>query len=74
MICEISEIQADGCRPPWILSFCIAIIIKIREHKPVKQKAVENVEAAPERAPLLPAQIPSPLSPHQRVAVQRYPS
>jgi hypothetical protein len=51
-------------------------MIKLTEKKLVKEEANgnENAETSPERAPLLPAQIPSPRLPSQRIAVQRYPS
>ncbi|KAH8786438.1 hypothetical protein F5882DRAFT_403765 [Hyaloscypha sp. PMI_1271] len=62
--------------PPWILTFFLAVLIQVAAQAPVKQEAIGNgdAETAPERAPLLPAQIPSPRLPSQRIAVQRYPS
>lgn len=62
--------------PPWILTFFLAVLIQVAAQTPVKQEAIGNgdAEIAPERAPLLPAQIPSPRLPSQRIAVQRYPS
>jgi hypothetical protein len=62
--------------PPWILTFVLAVLIKLTEKKPAKEELTggENAENSPERAPLLPAHIPSPKLPSQRLAVQRYPS
>ncbi|PMD39241.1 hypothetical protein L207DRAFT_584621 [Hyaloscypha variabilis F] len=65
--------------PPWFITFFLAIFIYLTTPSSVNQKSAEsiengNVEAATERAPLLPTQIPSPRLPSQRIAVQRYPS
>ncbi|PMD14409.1 hypothetical protein NA56DRAFT_650982 [Hyaloscypha hepaticicola] len=61
---------------PWILNFVLAVLIKLTEKNSVKEEVTgsENAENSPERAPLLPAQIPGPKLPSQRMAVQRYPS
>jgi hypothetical protein len=62
--------------PPWILTFFLAVLIKLTENKSAKEEIIGNgnPETSPERARLLPAQIPSPRLPSQRLAVQRYPS
>lgn len=73
---ERLQLLTSADSTPWILTFVLAVLIKLTEKNSVKEEVTgsENAENSPERAPLLPAQIPGPKLPSQRMAVQRYPS